>query len=243
VEWRLSPEMVRRGDQDGSEMKCRKYEDGILYNDDCLNILPTLESESIDLVLTDPPWGIGVKEYDKVNIDIKKVLEEIKRVTKPTGHICIEVGFDNHIYLDLFDELGLFYRQPIALNCINGMGRRSYVGWNHLSLVYWITKDPDVKVCKRYRDVLNWTLISTKKEDWEYPNPKNPGVYEKLILMFSVENDVVLDPFMGSGTTAIAARRSNRNFIGIEIEEKYWEVQLKRLEKIPKLVSVSDYFR
>lgn len=222
--------------------KYREYNDGILYNDDCLNILPKLGDESIDLVLTDPPWNIAAKEYDK-GIDIKPILKEIKRVVKPDGHICLEVGFCSHTYLDLFDELNLFYKQPIVLYCINGMGRRSYVGWNHFSLVFWVTKKPETKICKKFRDVIPWTLISTKNEGWEYPNPKNPGAYEKLIRMFSREYDTVLDPFMGSGTTAIAARRSNRHFIGIEINENYWNVEIKRLKEVYILVPANQYFR
>lgn len=222
--------------------KYREYSDGILYNDDCFNILPKLIGESVDLVLTDPPWNISVKEYDKDNINIKPVLKELKRIVKPDGHICIETGFGLHTYLDLFEELELFFRQPIVLYCTNGIGRRSYVGWNHFSLIMWVTKNPKTKIIKRFRDVIPWALISTKGEGWEYPNPKNPSAYEKLIRMFSKENDTVLDPFMGSGTTAIAARRSNRNFIGVEIDENYWNVEYERLLKVPKLVSVSEYF-
>ena len=73
-------------------------------------------------------------------------------------------------------------------------------------------------------------MKSLKKEKWKYPNPKSIYSYGKLIEMFSKENDVVLDCFIGSGTTAIACKELNRKFIGFEINKEYYDIANIRIQ-------------
>ena len=72
---------------------------------------------------------------------------------------------------------------------------------------------------------------SYKKEKWYHPTAKNINLIKDLTYSHSKENDIVLDPFLGSGTTAVAAKQLKRNFIGIEINEKYCKIAQDRLKQ------------
>ena len=72
------------------------------------------------------------------------------------------------------------------------------------------------------------------KKKYKHPTIKPLNIIENLIINSSQENDIVLDCFMGSGTTGVACKRLNRNFIGIEIDEKYFEIAKKRIEEVEK---------
>lgn len=206
-----------------------------LIQGDCLEVLPKLEDESVDLIITDPPWSIGKKEYDKGNKGLNLLQElsnDLFRILKIGGHMLIDSSFEqifkvNNILKDCF-----LFRQPIILYCNNQIGHRSYVGWNHFRTILWYCKPREngspSPVVKRYRDVIEFTMISTKNQGWSYPNPKSVYSYSKLVEMFSKVNDVILDIFVGSGTTILACQETKRNCIGIEINPKYCEIVKKR---------------
>lgn len=80
-------------------------------------------------------------------------------------------------------------------------------------------------------------FIRTKKEKTEHPTGKSVKLMEYIILTYTNENDIVVDPTMGSGSTGVAAKNTNRNFIGIEKDEKYFDIAQKRINSI-KIVEV-----
>jgi len=202
---------------------------------DALQFLKDIENESVDLIITDPPWAIGKKEYDKFRLDPTFVVDCF-RILKPSCSLLLEVGFAGETLYDWIFvgmKAGFSLRQSIVLYLTNGIGRRSYVGWNCFSLVLWFGKSSKdgkaVKPIRKYRDVIPWSLISNKKEGWTFPNPKSIDAYRTLIRMFSKENDLVIDPFLGSGTTALACKAENRNFLGCDIDQKYVNLSMRRL--------------
>jgi|GEM_PF-3642501 len=212
------------------------YPDGVLYNGDCLDVMEHLNEGSIGLIIADYPWNIGKKSYDKIREDyfewFDEIVAECTRLLMPRRSLLSEISID-WIYesLEVLNK-HLYYKQPIISYCNNCIGRRTYVGWSHYQFILWHGKPQGKKppvVLKRYRDVLEWSMKSTKHEGWTYPNPKSIEVYRTFIRMFSKEGDTVLDPFMGSGTTALACRAENRNFIGIEINPEYWQLEQERL--------------
>ena len=85
-----------------------------------------------------------------------------------------------------------------------------------------------------YETKRKYFISPTNTEDkkaWGHPTPKPVSIIKTLIGNSTQEGDVVLDPFMGSGTTAIAAMRENRHFIGFELEKKYYDIGCKRIEE------------
>ena len=202
-----------------------------IYCGDCLEIMKDIPDKSIDLDLTDPPWALGKKEYDteKEMFTFKSVMPELARVLKNDKHFLCDASYTQLFKTNDIIELYLIYRQPIILYCNNQIGHRSFAGWNHFRIILWYCKNKTTKPIKRYRDVIEFPMKSTKREKWEFPNPKSVYSYKKLIEMFSNKNDTVLDSFLGSGTTAIACKELNRRCIGIEISEKYCEIAKRRL--------------
>lgn len=79
---------------------------------------------------------------------------------------------------------------------------------------------------------------TTDKKLWGHPTIKPLNIIETLILNSSLENDIILDPFMGSGTTAIACMRNNRHFIGFEINDVYYKTSLKRIQQEKSLLNL-----
>lgn len=189
-----------------------KTENGKLYHGDCLEILPELEQ--VDLVLTDPPYGIGKAVWDREYISIEKIL-----LKKAIG-IIINCGDQN------------------IATCINAMGdqyKGLFYGWNrngmtrgHLGYMNVIPAVCGGKL-KKGMNFCKFTIKDLTQKN--HPSPKPVEYYKQIIFRFSKENDLVLDAFLGSGTMAIACENLNRRWIGIEISEEYCEISAKRIEQ------------
>ena len=95
--------------------------------------------------------------------------------------------------------------------------------------VYWLTKNPKTKIynVNKLSDV--WRVVPTHKRKETGHIAVMPTEIADIVLQ-SVEGDIVLDPFMGSGTTAIAAINTNRNYIGFELDKTYYEKSLERIK-------------
>jgi site-specific DNA-methyltransferase (adenine-specific) len=199
-----------------------------IFHGDCREILPQLEP--VDLVLTDPPYGIG-EDYLSF-CDTKEILFElvqealpIVRAKAPLTVLTPGVG---NIW---------FYPQPTwALAWIStagcGSGPWGFCCWQPI-LVYG--KDPYLAAGKgRQRDIIESNEAS---ENNGHPCPKPIGVWRKIIARTSLSTGPLIDPFMGSGTTLRAAKDLGRKAIGIEIEEKYCEIAARRMSQ-----EVLDFF-
>jgi DNA modification methylase len=121
-------------------------------------------------------------------------------------------------------DAALPYRWAISLNYTNAM-RNGACGYANFGLVLWYGE----KCFKRYMDRIDSALHDTRHE-FHHPTPKEPTHYAQLIEMFSANGSTILDPFMGSGTTGVACAKLGRRFIGIEIEPKYYDIALRRIE-------------
>ena len=203
---------------------------------DCLEFMKGIPDKSVDLILTDPPWALGKKIYDteKEMFTFKSIMPDLERVLKDGNHFLCDTGYTELFKTNLIIEPYLIFRQPIILYCNNQIGHHSFAGWNHFRMILWYCKNKLTKPIKRYRDVIEFPMKSTKKEGWSFPNPKSVYSYKKLIEMFSNQGDIVLDSFLGSGTTAIACKSLGRRYIGIEINPEYCEIARKRVNNIPE---------
>jgi len=205
---------------------------GVLYKGDCLTILPLIK-DKVDLVLTDPPFNCG-KEFanDKKNKQdflkwIENVYKKIYINIKENGSILTECS--KKYILDIGNILLKFFNyEHILINHYTNDMRRGRMGWSKYSFMLWFAKG---KGKKNYcSGDLFKTTIKTDKHLFRHPSPKVISFYEKLIDLFSKENDLILDCFLGSGTTAIACEKLNRRWIGIEISEKYCETAKQRIK-------------
>jgi adenine-specific DNA-methyltransferase len=246
-----------------------------LYHGDCLEFLQTIPDESVQLVVTSPPYNIGKEYEDVLDIEVYKaqqrqVVGECIRVLKPKGSICWEVGnfvtdgeiipLDILLY-DCFKENGLKLRNRIVwhfghgLHCKNRFsGRYETINWFTKSDEYVFNLDP-VRVPQKYPGKKHFKGPNRGKysgnpkgknpsDVWDIPNVKANHVekadhpcqfpvalVQRLVLSMTNEGDLVLDPFMGVGTTAVAAIINGRQAAGAEIVERYYEVAVERIRK------------
>jgi adenine-specific DNA-methyltransferase len=246
-----------------------------LYHGDCLEFLKTIPDETIQLIVTSPPYNIG-KEYENV-LDIdeykaqqKAVIDECIRVLRPSGSICWQVGnyvrdgeiipLDILLY-DCFVQRGLKMRNRIiwhyghGLHCTNRFsGRYETINWFTKTDDYWFDLDP-VRVPQKYpgkrhfRGPNKGEFSGNPKgknpsDIWDIPNVKanhiektdHPcqfpvSLVQRLVLSMTKEGDIVLDPFMGAGTTAVTAILNNRRTAGAEIMEQYYHLTANRIRE------------
>jgi len=188
---------------------------------------------SVDLCLTDPPFGVN-KDFENDNLNDKELEILLSRVSCELKRVCkYNLLIDspkNKIPLFIKAFKSWKYEYLIVLHETNGM-RNGKVGYNNCGIVLWFSNIK--RKINRYRDVISKPLKNTKKE-FSHPSPKNIEHYKKLIEMFSNKNDIVLDPFLGSGTTAVACKELKRKYIGIEINPEYCETAKNRIKAIPE---------
>lgn len=190
----------------------------------------------------------------------KEWLYEMVRITKPTGSIFVHNIPKWLIYFGSYlNEIALF-RHWIAWDAMGSPLGKTLLP-NHYGILYYIKSDKfkfyDIRMlhkrCRKCRYILQdyggkknllhpfgplvsdvWTdihRIRHKKRRDEHPCQLPIHLLERLLLMSSDEEDIVLDPFVGTGTTAIAAKKLGRRFIGIDIDSKYVEITKKKLKE------------
>ena len=204
-----------------------------IYHGDCREILPTLGK--VDLVLTDPPYGVSYKksgeEYmigDTVNL-IPYFLPLARRVLKPDGAIYMFSSTTK-----LVDTLPVF-NTYFKLHSIIIWDKRIGQIPRQLSH-YKLRYEPILYGSKGLHrlngyadDVFQCDIPRGKKR--VHPTQKPIEIVEYIVGNSAKETSIVLDPFLGSGTTAVACIHLNRKCIGIEIEEKYCSIAAKRLSQ------------
>jgi len=211
-------------------------ENGILFNGDCVKILPFIENKSIDLVLTDYPYGEvnrpsnGLLNLDRGDADIMNVnLEHITQtlIDKTKGTFIVWCGYNQlSTIFKLFNKNKLSFRlliwekkNPVPMN-----GKRLYVSGVEIACYGKKPKAVFNAFCKN-------TVFRYPIERGEHPTVKNINLFKEIISDTTNAGDLVLDTFFGSGTTGVACERLNRRWIGIEISEKYCAIAKKRIEK------------
>ena len=190
---------------------------------DCLEVMRGFADKSFDLVLTDPPYGVGI-EYgsfedtqENLRILISKAMPEILRVSK---RVLLTTGQDNIWHYPKADWILAWVNSAGA-----NQNRWGFTCWQPI-LAYG--KDPYRENNMGARpDIIRFNGASEKSD---HPVPKPLEFWKLLLARGSVkESDTILDPFMGSGTTLVAAKYLNRNATGIEISPKYCEIARTRL--------------
>ncbi|MCX7694235.1 MAG: site-specific DNA-methyltransferase [Caloramator sp.] len=227
-----------------------------LVNADMFEYIKNIPDNSIDLILTDPPYNIAkystgninlpqrkkinndIAEWDLVEFSPHLLINDFKRILKPTGNIFVFTSYN---------QLGDWHD---AFN--NEFDTFQFMVWHKTNPTPKIFKNGFLNSCELIICMWNkghtWNFLSQKEMHnfIESPicmgrerikNPMHPAqkpvkILKHIIKIASNENDTVFDPFMGVGSTGVAALELNRKFIGIEINEAYFQAAKNRLKNI-----------
>ena len=230
-----------------------------------------VKDESIDLLVTSPPYNVDI-HYNSFQDDIpyekyleftESWLEKAYRLMKPDGRMCLNIPLDKSkgrkgagfqsVYADVVQiakKVGWKYFSTIIWNEGNISRRTAWGSWMSARAPYVIApvevivlfyKERWHKINKGISDINRdefmewtngfWTFSGESKKKIGHPAPYPVELPKRCIKLFSYVGDTVLDPFLGSGSTLIAAATLNRNGIGIEIDENYCELAKNRLIK------------
>ena len=225
-----------------------------LYQGDCLEVMKSLPDACVDLIITSPPYNLGkthhtgnntFKSYSEYNDDMPEplyqqwqieILKECFRILKPSGSM-----FYNHknrikkgVQITPYEWLlktDFVIKQEIVWQ--NGSQNFDKIRFYPMTeRVYWLAKSPNTKLHNaiNHHDFFTraeWQPVGTKGEHKRaYP----VKMCEDIIACFD-KAETILDPFMGSGTTGVAALKARRNFIGIELDNTYFELAQNRLSE------------
>lgn len=195
------------------------------------SVLARMEPESVDLVVTDPPYLVSYRDRDGrtlANDDnpeaVLDVFYELYRVMKPDSYCVSFYGWTAIAeFADAWADAG-FRTVGHIVWTKRYASRASYTRYCHES-AFVLAKGRPSKPKNPINDVQAWAYTGNKL----HPTQKAVSIIEPLVTAFSQPGDLVLDPFSGSGTTAIAAALNDRDYLGIELEERYCDIARKRL--------------
>ena len=185
---------------------------------DCLEVMKKLPDKCIDLVLTDPPYGIGMasnpvrqkhqkQQWDE-HIPTKEYFDEMMRVSKQ------QIIWGGNYFIEYLKN------------------SKGFLVWNKLQPenftlamceFAWMSIDKPAKM---------FTQSVHKEGNKHHPTQKPVNLFKWILNKYTNENDTILDPFLGSGTTVVACKQLNRNFIGIEISPDYCKIAEDRLKNL-----------
>ena len=258
-----------------------------LHNGDCIDLLRKLPDESVDLVVTSPPYCMG-KAYEDPKDDMDTfrklhtdIFNELYRVVKIGGNICWQVGYHvsdkcvvplDYVVYSIFTSMSAELNYPLVLrNRIiwtfgHGLNSTNRFSGRHETILWFSKGTPqqfnldEVRVPQKYpgkraykgphKGELSGNPLGKNPSDvwemssdvWDIPNVKAMHVEKtihpcqfpvaiprRLIKALTLKKDLILDPFMGSGTSGVAAIIENRRFAGAEIMTEYYDVAIERM--------------
>jgi len=233
-----------------------------LINDECIEEMSKFQDNSVDLIAIDPPYEIFFEknEWDKKILDWDILCNEYFRILKPTGNLIVFQGWSNVSETKSILEKKFKLKNWIIWDRIKGRGAKTNVVSTREDIL-WFSKTKNYTYNKIYSNIKKktaglgnkngqanralsnvWTDISPivpwSAERVSHPTQKPLQIMERIITIWSNENDVVLDCFMGSGTTGVAAINTNRKFIGIEQDEKYFKIAKDRIQSAQNTISL-----
>jgi DNA modification methylase len=223
-----------------------------IYNMDCLEGMKQIEDESIDAIITDPPYNTGMKEkgdnswlshffFDDYSDEeyanlVNKSCAEYYRILKKNKPLYIFINWKSLcIWLNALKKVGFSVKNVIVWDKkIHGLNWQ-YYSYTYELIIFAVKGEfiPNNKGYgdKYYQDV--WHIernLNNQSEKVSHHETEKPVKIINIILKHSTkEGDIVLDPFLGSGTTAVACINLGRNFIGFEINKEYCDVANKRI--------------
>ena len=232
-----------------------------LKKGDCIKLLKKLDDASVDIIFADPPYNMSGKKnqtvksgkfaplykgnwdvIDNIHIFNEEWIFECIRVLKDDGTLWISGTLHNHPSIGItLKKLGLwiindviwFKRNAPPLLQTNRLVPSTELIWIAAKSKKYFFNYHLGKVLNGGKQMRNLWEINAQRHKTSHPTEKPENLLERIILLGSKEGDIILDPFMGSATTGVVAKRLNRNFIGFEIDEEYYKLSKERIRKEP----------
>lgn len=226
----------------------------LIFNDDCFAKMKDIPDHSIDLILCDPPYNLSsystgnmkfdwraeinndIAPWDEIPLDPSLLVKEFKRILSPKGNIFIFCSYNligkfHQVFDPEFDTFQFMVWHKT--NPIPNIRKSSFLNSCELIVCLWNKGHTwNFSTQNEMHNFIESPICMGKER---LKNPKHPTqkpikILEHIIQIASNPKDIVLDMFMGVGSTGVAANNLNRKFIGIEIDKTYFDAAKRRLE-------------
>ena len=234
-----------------------------LYNDDCVQALKEIEDNSVDLILTDPPYNLGAfmknrdtnlhkmrenffgaagwdnMEYEVWLSSMDNFFNESSRIMKNGASMVMFMSLIKiETIIQLAEKYGFYYKTTGIWHKTNPMPRNmnlhfvnSTEAW--LYFTYKTRTGTFNNDGKLFHDFIETSLVTkNEKNHGKHPTQKPIQLISHFVELLSNKGDTIVDPFMGSGTTGVVAKSLGRNFIGIELNQDYFNIASKRIMEL-----------
>ncbi|AOV98906.1 site-specific DNA-methyltransferase [Dehalococcoides mccartyi] len=239
--------------------------DSVLYNEDCIVAMKRLANDTVDLILTDPPYNLGnfmkgrdtnlkkMREnffgaagWDDLSFEdweksMDGFFEEAARLLKKGGAMVVFMSIIKvETLIRIAERHKLYYKTTGIWHKTNPMPRNMNLHFVN-STEAWVyftygkrtgTFNNDGKVLHDY--IETGVAANGERKCGKHPTQKPVALMEFFVQTLSDEGDMVLDPFMGSGSAGVAAKKNNRNFTGVELNESYFQMATRRIQEVKK---------
>jgi site-specific DNA-methyltransferase (adenine-specific)/modification methylase len=227
-----------------------------LVNDDCIKYMQSIPDGCIDLILTDPPYNIAqystgnialkgrtalnndIAEWDNIPFEPNKLLTDFKRILKPDGNIFAFTSYNligkwHEVFDPEFDTFQFFIWHKT--NPVPKIYKNGFLNSCEIIICMW-NKGHKWNFTKQ-NEMHNFfespiCMSPERLKHPKHPTQKPVKLLKHIISIASNPNDIVFDPFMGVGSTGVAAKQLNRRFLGCEIDNEYFEAAVKRINSI-----------
>lgn len=232
-----------------------------IYNGDCTVEMQKIANDSVDLILTDPPYNLGnfminrstnlakMREnffanagWDNLEFDewverMDSFFEDAARIIKTGGSMIIFMSIIKvETIIKLAEKHGFYYKTTGIWHKLNPMPRNMNLHFVN-STEAWIYFTYKKKTGtfnnenKMIHDFIETSVVSNgEKKAGKHPTQKPIALLEHFVKLLSNEGDLVVDPFMGSGSTGVVCKKMGRNFVGVEFDKEYYEIAQRRIE-------------
>ena len=215
-----------------------RIEKNKIYNMDCIEGMKKLDDNSVDLIICDYPFNCQDERKDYFEF-VKETADEFFRLLKDGGNLLIINNPTNMFKISKYFE-NFNFRNGVALIRKGSLRPAWMLGFQH-NYMYLLIKGDNKKIKwngtkknhdKEFKtDVIQYQNGYRGKKNMWHPQAIPLDFTKFFIEILSDKNDIVLDPFMGSGTTAVACDGLQRDYIGFEISKKYCDIAEQRLDK------------
>lgn len=232
-----------------------------IYNGDCTVEMQKIANDSVDLILTDPPYNLGnfminrstnlakMREnffanagWDNLEFDewverMDSFFEDAARIIKTGGSMIIFMSIIKvETIIKLAEKHGFYYKTTGIWHKLNPMPRNMNLHFVN-STEAWIYFTYKKKTGtfnnenKMIHDFIETSVVSNgEKKAGKHPTQKPIALLEHFVKLLSNKGDLVVDPFMGSGSTGVVCKKMGRNFVGVEFDKEYYEIAQRRIE-------------
>ena len=240
-----------------------KTTDFQIINSDCISAMGSMQSDSVDLILTDPPYNLGKfmkaratnlkqmrsnffgaagwddLEFEEWEQSMDRFFSEAARVIKTGGSLIVFMSIIKvETIIKLATRHGFYYKTTGIWHKQNPMPRNMNLHYINSTeaWIYFVYKKHTGTFNNNGKAVHDFyetpVTPAGERKFGKHPTQKPVTLLEKMILLLSNEGDTVFDPFMGSGSTGVAAIKNGRIFVGSEINAEYCDISRARLESV-----------